>query len=646
MFIIHRQIKKRFQVPTLILTGLLGACTGDNNSSSESSQLVSSATPTSSSETSSSSTLLISSSSTASFSSSSSSSAAKKLVVAINSGAAGFTAGNITYKDDDFYSDGKDNVTTDAIANTENDNLYQSERYGSYSYNIPVTNANYSVTLHFVELFHTTDRSRSFNVAIEGREVISALDLHASAGHDVAYSRTFDDIAVSDGKLTIDLETLVDNATISGIVITSVDGEFVAPPPPALTTNITLNPNQKFQKIAGFGAGLPMWIGELDASKSALTKEMVHKAVGTGEGELGLSILRTIIRHDPDMWPYLLENLQEAKAYGDNIKVLGSPWTPPAEWKTNNELENGGSLRREFWDDYAFHLNDYVQYMASEGVTIDVVSIQNEPDWHPDYDSCDWTGNDFRDFLREHGPKIQGPRLLVGESLRFDRSYTDPTLNDPAAVNNMDIVGGHLYSARSSGTFGPYPLAEQKGKEIWMTEWLSHEADGNGADIWGGNNRAVWDETLDTVMLSVHDAMTYNWNAYIWWWACRFYSFIGDGDFGTTEGEILKRGWAFSHYSKFVRPDFTRIGLATDTKTRNLKVTAYQGDNVIVAVILNTGSSAVNDVVFEIPQTITNAEAYTTSQAKNRARTAIDQEAEKVGLTIDARSITTVIMHF
>ena len=45
---------------------------------------------------------------------------------------------------------------------------------------------------------------------------------------------------------------------------------------------------------------------------------------------------------------------------------------------------------------------------------------------------------------------IQGVKILVGESLRFDRKITDPTLNDSVAVNNMDLVGGHLYSAEAS----------------------------------------------------------------------------------------------------------------------------------------------------------------------------------------------------
>ena len=142
---------------------------------------------------------------------------------------------------------------------------------------------------------------------------------------------------------------------------------------------------------------------------------------------------------------------------------------------------NGGKLLLDYYDDYAYHLNDFVQYMDGQGVAIDVVSVQNEPDWHPDYDSCDWTGNELRNFVRDHGGKIQNTKLLVGESLRFNRDYTDPTLLDAAAAANIDYVGGHLYSAESTGYFTRYPLAEEKGKGRWMTEWLSHEADGDGA---------------------------------------------------------------------------------------------------------------------------------------------------------------------
>ncbi|MBN1654722.1 MAG: glycoside hydrolase family 5 [Deltaproteobacteria bacterium] len=380
------------------------------------------------------------------------------------------------------------------------------------------------------------------------------------------------------------------------------------------------------------------------------TTDEVHKFVGTGEGELGLSLLRTIIDPDSNRWSYAVANLTEAKSYGEHVRIVASPWSPPANMKSNNSTKDGGSLLAQYYDNYAVHLNSYVQYMAAQGVTIDVVSIQNEPDWSPDYDGCEWTGEQFRVFLSENAAAINGPKLMIAESLQFTRGFTDPSLNDSIVVNNFDIVGGHLYGAETAGKFVAYPLAEQKGKRIWMTEWLIHDADGSGSNIWGdGSNQAVWDETLDEVIRYVDRSMQINWSAFIWWWGRRFYSFVGDGEaaFGTIKGQVLKRGYAFSQYAKFVRPGYTRVRTATDSAVSGLSATAYQGEDKIVVVMLNRSIAEHDDVVIAIPNDVTFAQAYVTS------RTA-DQQAVTVTLTghyatldnIPARSVATVVMSY
>jgi len=410
--------------------------------------------------------------------------------------------------------------------------------------------------------------------------------------------------------------------------------------------DVSIDLNTTYQTIDGFGAALPMWVG---SANGMLTTAEVRKAVGIGKDELGLSILRTMIYPDNNAWAFAVSNLQEAKSYVNEVKILASPWSPPAYMKDNNSTINGGKLLLERYGDYAAHLNNYVKYMLERGITIDVVSIQNEPDWHPDYESCDWTGAELRNFVRDYGRQIQGTKLLVGESLRFNRAYTDPTLNDSVAVNNVDFVGGHLYSAESSGNLSPYSLAKEKGKPVWMTEWLSHEADGSGAAIWGTPaNLAVWDETLDTMMRSVHKSMEANWSAYIWWWLRRFYSFIGDGEasYGTTKGEVLKRGWAFSHYSKFVRPGYLRVKVDKSSRANGLEITAYKGDDKIVLVILNRTQTAVTDAVIDIPQGIESAQLFHTSISQNRESAEINLSAQQATIDIAARSVATLVLNY
>lgn len=130
----------------------------------------------------------------------------------------------VEYQADKYARGGDTSSTSDAVTGGA---LYQTERYGSLKYEIPVTaDGSYTVQLHFAEIYHTSADSRSFSVAIEGNPVITDLDLYAEVGHDVGYTETFTNIAVSDGSVTIELIEGEENPTISGFAIYSNDGEL------------------------------------------------------------------------------------------------------------------------------------------------------------------------------------------------------------------------------------------------------------------------------------------------------------------------------------------------------------------------------------------------------------------------------------
>lgn len=412
------------------------------------------------------------------------------------------------------------------------------------------------------------------------------------------------------------------------------------PNPTSAPADLTVNPGTRYQTIDGFGAAVSIWGG---AWSTADTQTLV----GMGDNQLGLSIVRTGISPVSSEWGAQVSALKTAKAYGSDVKILASPWTAPAAWKSNNSRINGGTLLTSRYGDYANHLNSYVQYMKSQGVTIDVTSVQNEPDWHPDYDSMAWTGDTLRTFVRDHGAKITGTKLMVAESLGSNRAYTDPTLNDATARNTIGYIGGHIYGQENGPNLSRYPLAAQYGKNQWMTEWNYHQADGNGSNIWGDpSNLAAWNETLDVIMPSVNRTMEANWSAYVWWYGRRYYSFIGDGEsaYGTTGGAVLKRGWAFSQYSKYVRPGYQRVGVTESSKASPLDVTAYQGDGKVTLVILNRSTSAVNGAVVQAPQDVRSALHTMTSQYSSRAARTTSVNGSQVTVDVPARSISTVVI--
>jgi len=113
-------------------------------------------------------------------------------------------------------------ITISGITNPAPAAVYQSERYGNSTYTFPslTAGAQYTVRLHFAELYQTTSGSRKFNVVINGSTVLSSFDIYATAGARYkAVLREFTTTASSSGQIVINFQTVTDNATVEGIEI-------------------------------------------------------------------------------------------------------------------------------------------------------------------------------------------------------------------------------------------------------------------------------------------------------------------------------------------------------------------------------------------------------------------------------------------
>lgn len=158
------------------------------------------------------------------------------VVFAVNSGDGGAYTGSdgIEYSADAEYDGGSTYSDDVPIANTTDDELYQSERYGNFDYDVTLPDGTYAVTLKFAEIFHGSDGQRRFDVALEGSQVVTDLDIHSQVGADTSYVVTRE-VTVTDGELTISFSTDVDNAKISAIVVRETGGgggspDLAAPP--------------------------------------------------------------------------------------------------------------------------------------------------------------------------------------------------------------------------------------------------------------------------------------------------------------------------------------------------------------------------------------------------------------------------------
>lgn len=403
-------------------------------------------------------------------------------------------------------------------------------------------------------------------------------------------------------------------------------GEEEAPnEPKVVTKNLVIDPLITYQTIAGFGGANQMWGTQFPSVSD------MKSAFGADETDLGLSIFRIRIASNPNEWPLIVDVCKEALKHG--AKIIASPWSPPADLKSN-ESDIGGFLPEENYQAYADHLNDFVEYMTLNDVDIYAISIQNEPDIQVSYESCDWTGATIRDFIKNYGDQITGTELTAPESFNFNQSFTSTILNDSEAFAKLDIVAGHIYGS------GLAPFSNTGSKEVWMTEYLLNQG---ATSQWNTLSESViWDESLQ-MMNTVHQSMKLNWNAYIWWYLKRYYSFIGDGTQGTNNGEILKRGYAFSHFSKFVRPGYVRI--KTDFPASSALISAYQGNDEIVVVIVNPGTSSISNISLSIGDDVPlSATTYVTDLSMNRIKSQVQIEDDKLLVNLPAKSIMTVVI--
>lgn len=149
-------------------------------------------------------------------------------MVAVNAGGdSSATLDGVTFQADKYARGGSPNSTTDPINGVADGTLFQTERYGAFSYEVPVIgDGKYTIVMYFAEIYQTAAGNRSFSVAVEGTTVINDIDLFSVAGHDGAYSFTVEDAEVNDGLIEIELIAGAENPTIAGFAIYSNDGEL------------------------------------------------------------------------------------------------------------------------------------------------------------------------------------------------------------------------------------------------------------------------------------------------------------------------------------------------------------------------------------------------------------------------------------
>ncbi len=329
---------------------------------------------------------------------------------------------------------------------------------------------------------------------------------------------------------------------------------------------MTVSLNARAQRLTGFGAS-SAWTTAGVAAEEA-------DQLFTTQG-LGISILR--MRIAPDGSSQEVNTALQAAQRG--ALLWAAPWSPPGMWKTNNSDTNGGSLKPENYQLWANRLAAFAGSMKTRGVPLFALSVQNEPDWIAEWETCVWTPDELVKFTRDYlapALRLTSPetKILAPESANWDdlEVFTDPFLADTGARAAIGIVGTHSYG----GLPRAYPAAAQAGKEFWETE-ISYEA---SDDITAATGTAKLIHTHLTIAQV---------NAWHYWWI--------NSDSNSSlfrSGVMLPQANGFAHYARFVRPGYYRVSAEPRTDS-GVSVSAFidPASPRVVVVAVNENTTAV-----------------------------------------------------
>lgn len=391
--------------------------------------------------------------------------------------------------------------------------------------------------------------------------------------------------------------------------------------PAALTEKqqyVFVDPAKSFQTVLGIGGALTDAAAETYAKLPAAKRRELIRAYYDPQDGIGYSLGRTTI-HSCDFssgsYTYVAEGDKELKTFsiahdeqfrlplirdaiaaaGGRLTMYASPWSPPAWMKDNKDMLHGGKLLPEFADTWARYFVAFIRAYEKAGVPLWGLTVQNEPMAVQRWESCIFSAEEERDFVRDHlGPVLVknglGDRKLItwdhNRTLMYERARV--MLDDPAAAKFVWGVGFHWYVNDSYDNVRlvkeAYPdthvLLTEACLYPWdrakMNEWHWGESYGiallrdfnNGADGW-----TDWNILLDETGGPNH--------------VKNFCYAPVHADTQTGELLFMNSFYYIGHFSKFIRPGARRI--ISSATTDVLQTTAFLNpDGRIAVVVLNT----------------------------------------------------------
>ena len=405
--------------------------------------------------------------------------------------------------------------------------------------------------------------------------------------------------------------TLTDNLVFSS-----------ATQPLEIETSIFVEPSKKFQTFMGIGGAVTDASAEIFAKLSKEKQAEFLNAYYDKHKGIGYSLLRTTIQSSDfssGSYSYIEENDKELKTFsiehdrqfriplikqaiqtaGGKLTTYVAPWSPNAFMKSNKNVLKGGTLLPEFYQTWANFYAKFIKAYEKEGIPIWGTSTQNEPMAVQTWESCIYTAEAERDFIKNFlGPTLKKEKLGDVKIIAWDHNRdlmnqrANVIYSDPEASKYVWGMGFHWYETWSGGM----PMFEnvQKVNEAYpdkgllFTEGCVERFDAAKYQFWPNAER------YGTSMINDFNNGTAGWTD----WNILLDQNGGPNHVGnfcfapihadTTTGELIYTPsyYYIGHFSKFIHLDAVRVSSAV-SRSNLLSASFLNADGTMATVVMN-----------------------------------------------------------
>ncbi len=418
--------------------------------------------------------------------------------------------------------------------------------------------------------------------------------------------------------------TIYTTADSSDLRLTAAEGPTFSNAEQPLENEISVfvEPQKTFQTILGVGGAITDASAETFAKLDPTHQEELLNAYYSQDEGLGYTLLRTNIHScdfssasytyieegDTTLTTFSIEHDQEhripmikkaiAKAGGSLVTYV-SPWSPPAFMKSNNNMLQGGTLLPEYYQTWANYFVKFIQAYEGENIPIWGMTVQNEPMAKQTWESCIYTSEAERDFVKNYlGPTLEKNGLTDKNIVVWDHNRdlmnqrADVVFGDPEASKYIWGMGFHWYEDWSGGEqqYENVKKVQESypSKKVLFTEGCNDRFDAAKYQFWPNAER------YGKSMINDFNNGTVGWTD----WNILLDENGGPNHVGnfcfapihadTRTGELIYTPsyYYIGHFSKFVKPEAKRVASAV-SRSVLLSASFLNPDGEMATVVMN-----------------------------------------------------------